>query len=170
MHPRPGISYLRTTRGEYPVLYPASETFPVPGSKVVLSHTADQVCLIGAGVTVHACLEAARGLADEGIRARVIDAYAVKPLDVTGIARAVHATGGNLVVVEDHHPEGGLGESVLAALAHTGDQLHVEHLAVRTIPSSGRSDELLREAGISAHDIAVAARRLCSRHGVGCLR
>jgi transketolase len=167
MHQRPGISYLRTTRGAYPVLYPATEAFPIPGSKVVLSHTGDQVCLIGAGVTVHACLEAALGLAEEGIWARVIDVYVIKPLDVAGIARAVHATRGNLVVVEDHHPEGGLGESVLAALADTGDQFHVQHLAVRTIPSSGPSEELLREAGISAHHIAVAARRLCSRSGGG---
>jgi transketolase len=66
-------------------------------------------------------------------------------------------------VVEDHHPEGGLGEAVLAALTDTGDRFTVAHLAVRTIPSSGSGPELLRESGISAHDVAVAARRLCSR-------
>jgi transketolase len=163
MHRLPGISYLRTTRGAYPVLYPSGETFPVPGSKVVLRHAHDQVTLIGAGVTVHECLAAARMLGDEGIPARVIDAYAVKPLDVDGITRAVHATGGRVVVVEDHHPEGGLGEAVLAALTDTGDRFHVVHLAVRTIPSSGSAQELLREAGISAYHVAVAARRLCSR-------
>jgi transketolase len=163
MHDTPGISYLRTTRGAYPVLYPPTETFPIPGSKVVLGHHQDRVCLVGAGVTVHTCLAAARALAGEGIRARVVDAYTIKPLDVAGIARAARATGGNLVVVEDHHPEGGLGEAVLAALTDAGGQFHVEHLAVRTIPSSGVGEELLREAGLSASDIAIAARRLCSR-------
>jgi len=163
MHGTPGISYLRTTRGAHPNLYPSTETFPIPGSKVVLSHREDRVCLVGAGVTVHSCLEAAQALANEGIRARVVDAYTVKPLDSAGIARAVRATGGNLVVVEDHHPEGGLGEAVLAALTDTGGHFDVEHLAVRTIPSSGAGEELLREAGLSAHDIAIAARHLCSR-------
>jgi transketolase len=145
------------------VLYPPTERFPIPGSKVVLGHHQDRVCLVGAGVTVHTCLAAALALAGEGIRARVVDAYTIKPLDVAGIARAARATGGNLVVVEDHHPEGGLGEAVLAALTDAGGQFHVEHLAVRTIPSSGAGEELLREAGLSASDIAIAARRLCSR-------
>ena len=86
MADRPGISYLRTTRGAYPVLYDSAEAFPVGGSKVLRSGPDDAVTLIGAGVTLHACLAAADLLAGEGIHARVIDLYSVAPID-TGDAR-----------------------------------------------------------------------------------
>jgi transketolase len=131
MRKLPGISYLRTTRGAYPVLYPPTESFPIPGSKVLLSHPHDRVTLIGAGVTVHTSLAAAAALAEHGIRARVLDVYTIKPLDALGIVSAAHATGGKVVVAEDHHAEGGLGEAVLAVLADAGGQVQVEHLAVR---------------------------------------
>ena len=157
----PGISYLRTTRGAYPVLYDATETFPVGGSKVLRSADDDQVALIGAGVTLHACLAAADQLKEEGIGARVIDLYSVKPIDTATLRAAAGATEGRLVLVEDHHPEGGLGSAVVDALTADGrTDLAVAHLAVRELPGSGTSQELLDAAGISAGHIAAAARRL----------
>ena len=92
----------------------------------------------------------------------MIDAYSVKPLDVETIAGSVDATDGRLVIAEDHRPEGGLGEAVLAALAPTAIPLAVEHLAVRSLPGSGRPEELLREAGIDHAAIAAAAQRLAA--------
>src|SRR6202035_2114627 len=89
-----GISYMRTTRGAYPVLYDPWETFPVGGSKVLRQTDADQVTLIGAGVTLHQCLAAADTLAADGISARVIDLYSVKPVDTETLLAAVAATGG----------------------------------------------------------------------------
>ena len=83
----PGISYLRTTRGAYPVLYGAGEDFPVGGSKMLRSGEHDEVTLVGAGVTLHACLRAADMLDEEGIAARVIDCYSVKPIDTATLAR-----------------------------------------------------------------------------------
>ena len=153
----PGISYLRTTRGAYPVLYDAQQVFPIPGSKVVRASDRDDVTLIGAGVTVHNCIAAAQLLTGRGVQARVLDAYSIKPLDVAGIAAAVEATAGRVVVVEDHHPEGGLGEAVSTALAGAGATVQLAHLAVRNMPTSGQADELMREAGISPVHIANAA-------------
>src|SRR6201982_3797098 len=115
-----GISYMRTTGGASPVLYEAGESFPVGGSKVLRSAEDDQVTLIGAGVTLHACLAAADQLGEEGISARVIDLYSVKPTDVATLSAAAAATGGRLVVAEDHHPEGGLGSAVVDALTEAG--------------------------------------------------
>ncbi|GAA1484804.1 transketolase [Brachybacterium fresconis] len=156
-----GVSYLRTTRGGYPVLYEAGEEFPVGGSKTLVSSESDDVTLIGAGVTLHQALSAAATLAEQGIRARVIDAYSVKPIDVDGIRAAVEATGGRVVVAEDHHAEGGLGAAVLAGLAQESIQdLHLEHLAVDGVPGSGTPAELLDWAGIDAAHIAGAARSL----------
>ena len=156
-----GICYMRTTRGAYPVLYDAGEAFPVGGSKVLRSADDDQVTLIGAGVTLYECLAAADQLAGEGISARVIDVYSVKPIDTATLTAAAAATGGRLVVAEDHHPEGGLGSAVLDALTGNGrTELDIAHLAVREMPGSGTSEELLDAAGISASHIAAAARRL----------
>jgi len=155
-----GIVYLRTTRGAYPVLYEHGETFAVGGSKVLRAGPLDQVTLIGAGVTVHHCLAAADHLAAEGIAARVVDLYSVKPVETATLATAADHTGGRLVVVEDHYPQGGLGAAVLEALAERPRPPRVAHLAVRGLPGSGSPDEVMDAAGITAPHIAAAARRL----------
>jgi transketolase len=156
-----GISYLRTTRGAYPGLYANGEAFPVGGSKTLRSGPGDQVTLIGAGVTLHECLRAADLLADDGIAARVIDCYSVKPIDTRALTAAAEATNGRIVVAEDHHPEGGLGSAVGDALLAAGQQgLRLTRLAVSGMPGSGTGAELLAWAGIDAQHIAEAARRL----------
>jgi transketolase len=161
MADRDGVVYMRTTRGAYPVLYEAGEAFPVGGAKVLRSSDEDQVTLIGAGVTLHACLDAADQLKADGISARVIDVYSVKPIDTDTLTAAVAATGGKLVIAEDHHPEGGLGSAVVDALVGAGPaELTVRHLAVYEMPGSGTPQELLNAAGISANHIAAAARSL----------
>jgi transketolase len=156
-----GILYMRTTRGAYPVLYGAGETFEIGGSKVLRATDKDQVTLIGAGVTLYACLAAADELSADGISARVIDLYSVKPIDTHTLIEAARVTGGKLVIAEDHHPEGGLGSAVVGALTGVGHaELTVRHLAVSELPGSGTSEELLDAAGISAGHIAAAARDL----------
>ena len=153
-----GISYLRTTRGAYPVLYGAGESFRPGGSKTLRSGPSDVVTLIGAGVTLHECVRAADQLALDGIRARVIDLYSIKPIDTDALVASAAATGGRLVVAEDHHPEGGLGSAVAAALLGAGvQQLRLAHLAVSELPASGTPAELLAAAGIDATHIASAA-------------
>jgi transketolase len=156
-----GITYLRTTRGAYPVLYDNGESFPAGGSKVLRSGPSDAVTLIGAGVTLHECLRAADQLALDGIHARVIDLYSIKPIDADTLVEAADATGGRVVVAEDHHPEGGLGSAVVAALLKAGvQQLRLAHLSVSELPGSGTTAELLAAAGIDATHIASAAAAL----------
>jgi transketolase len=158
-----GISYMRTTRGAYPVLYPPGEAFPAGGAKVLRSSSMDQVTLVGAGVTLHECLSAAHALGAEGVAARVIDLYSVKPVDIGTLAEAARATAGRVVVAEDHHAEGGVGSAVQDALLAVGlRNLRVAHLAVRGVPGSGSAAELLAWAGIDADAIAAAARKLLS--------
>jgi len=157
---RGGVVYLRTTRGAYPVLYGPDEAFPAGGSKAVRSGPEDQVTLIGAGVTLHHCLAAADELASDGISARVLDLYSVKPIDTQALLDAAVATGGRLVVAEDHYPEGGIGEAVLEALSDAGHPVRIAHLAVRGLPGSGTPAELMEAAGISASHIVQAARDL----------
>src|SRR5499427_6611056 len=159
MTARRGISYLRTTRGAYPVIYGDGEAFPIGGAKVLRSSDHDEVTLIGAGVTLHECLHAAGALATEGIAARVIDCYSIKPIDTAALTAAAQATSGRIVIAEDHHPEGGLGSAVTDALLAAGQQdLSIAHLAVREMPGSGTGEELLAWAGLDASHIAAAAR------------
>ena len=157
-----GISFIRTTRGATPVIYGADEDFRLGGSKVVRSSDDDEVTIVAAGITLHEALEAAEELAQDGIGARVVDLYSVKPIDVAGLREAAEATQGRIVTVEDHWPEGGIGESVLAAFADADERPRVEILAVRELPGSGKPAELLEAAGIDAAHIADAARQLVS--------
>jgi transketolase len=155
-----GIAYLRTLRPATPVLYEPDEEFEIGGSRVLRSSDEDEVALVGAGITVHEALAAADALAAEGIAARVIDLYSIKPLDRTTLLAAAEATGGRLVTVEDHRPEGGLGDAVAGALADTEEPPRVVKLAVTEMPGSGKPAEQLAAAGIDARHIAEAARRL----------
>jgi transketolase len=155
-----GISYLRSTRSGMPTLYGPDEEFTIGGSRVVRESEDDQVTLIGAGVTLHEAIKAADTLAADGINARVIDLYSVKPLDIDTLSAASRATGGRFVVAEDHWVEGGIGEAVLTAFADADERPRVVQLAVHEIPGSGKGSELLHAAGIDADAIEKAARRL----------
>jgi transketolase len=158
-----GVRYLRTSRGKSPVVYGPDEEFPVGGAKVPRRSDADAVTLVAAGVTVHEALKAADALAGEGIAARVVDLYSVKPVDEAVLREAAAQTAG-LVTVEDHHPEGGIADAVLGAF--DGQPAPpVIRLAVRNMPGSATPDEQLRAAGIDAGAIAAAARRLVAEHG-----
>jgi len=155
----PGVTYLRSTREKTPVIYEPDDDFPIGGSKTVRRSDADRVTIVGAGVTLHHALAAAEHLAGEGINARVIDAYSVKPIDAAALRMAAEETGG-IVVVEDHWVEGGLGDAVLSALASEDTLTHVVKLGVREMPGSGTPEELRAAAGIDADAIAAAVRGL----------
>ena len=155
----PGMSYMRTTREKTPILYDAKETFEAGGSKVLRKSGADKATLIAAGITLHESLKAYDELKAAGIEVRVIDLYSVKPVDVKTLTAAAKETG-LLVVVEDHWPEGGMGDAVLDAFANTGAALpKVIKVAVRSMPGSGTPEELLDAAGISAKHIVETVKK-----------
>jgi transketolase len=157
---RQGIVFLRTTREKTPVIYPPGESFPIGGSRVVRESTADRVTLVGAGITLHEAMKAADTLAAEGVAARVVDLYSIKPIDTDTLLAAARDTGA-IVTVEDHFAEGGLGDAVLEAYQGMGaDHPRVVRLAVRHMPGSATPDEQLAAAGIDAAAIARAARQL----------
>jgi transketolase len=159
MADRDGIVFLRTTRANTPVLYAPDDDFPIGGSKVV--RDGDDVTIVGAGITLHEALKAADALAEEDISARVIDLYSVKPIDADTLHTAAEATGA-IVTAEDHWPEGGIGEAVLAVFAADDERPPIVRLAVQGMPGSGKPAELLAAAGIDADHIADAARTLVS--------
>ena len=149
MRERHGFSYMRTTRGASPTLYQADEEFRIGGSRTLRSSDADAVTLIGAGITLHECLAAADQLAEDGIAARVIDLYSVKPVDAETLLAAAADTG-ILITVEDHWAEGGIGETVAGVLAEAASGARLVRLAVTERPGSGTPEALLDAAGIDA--------------------
>ncbi len=154
----PGFAFTRTARPKVPVIYDNDEPFPL-GELKVLGQTDDDVLTIaGAGVTLYEALAARDELADEGINVRVVDLYSVKPLPAPALAENARATGGTLLVVEDHYPAGGLGEACAAALAPEGVRVH--SLAVNKLPRSGPGDDLLAYCGIDRAAICETVRQL----------
>jgi transketolase len=158
MAKREGIVFLRTTRAATPVVYGADEEFPIGGSRVL--REGDDVAIVGAGITLHEAAKAAEQLEGEGISARVIDLYSVKPADGETLRAAAEATGGRILTVEDHWSEGGIGDAVLEALSDGETPARVVRLAVRDLPGSGKPAELLAAAGIDAEHIVAAAHAL----------
>jgi len=156
-----GIAYLRTTRPKTPVIYRNEEEFPVGGCKILRSSPEDAVTVVAAGITVHEALKAYEVLANEGIKIRVIDLYSVKPLDEATLVRCALETNRTIVTVEDHYPEGGIGDAVAGAVSKEGIKVH--KLAVNDIPRSGKPEELMDMFGISANAIARTVRQLVGK-------
>ncbi|HSW63131.1 MAG TPA: transketolase [Dissulfurispiraceae bacterium] len=145
-----GMVYIRTTRKETPVLYDADDAFPIGGSKTVRRSAHDVLTIIGAGITVHEAIAACDKLRLEGINVRVEDLYSVKPIDKEMLREAALETRA-IITVEDHYPEGGLGEAVRSALFDC--PVPVYSLAVTKMPRSGKPAELMEYEGISCDAI-----------------
>lgn len=153
-----GISYLRTTRADTPVLYDNDEKFPIGGCKLIKSSGADSALIVAAGITVHEALKAYDRLIKEGISIAIIDLYSIKPLDAKTIEQVATRSGDRIITVEDHYLQGGLGEAVTFALRNTALEIHC--LAVTQLPMSGKPEELLAWAGIDAESIVKKIKNL----------
>jgi transketolase len=156
-----GLVYIRTTRKDTPILYKPSEKFVIGGSKTVRSSSKDAVTVVGAGVTLHEALAAYETLKKQGIVIRVLDLYSIKPLDLKTIRKALTETKA-LVVVEDHYPEGGIGEAIRSAFVE--HKKPIISLAVTKLPKSGKPDELLAYEGIDAKSIVKTIKRVISQN------
>ncbi|MBV9916154.1 MAG: transketolase [Solirubrobacterales bacterium] len=159
MADRRGITYMRTLRPKTPVRTPPDEQIRIGGSRVVRESEEDDYTIVACGITVGEAEKAAEALESEGVRVRVIDCYSIKPIDADTLKTAARDTGG-IVTVEDHWPEGGLGEAVLSALADASETPPVIKLAVDGMPTSGSAAELMHAAGIDSDAIVGAVQKL----------
>lgn len=170
---RMGVLYMRTTREATPVIYGPEDDFPVGGSIVfepgsmkyelgiknqeLNQQSSDTITIIAAGITLHESLKAKKLLELEGLSVRVVDCYSIKPIDEKTLQK-VAKNSKAMVIVEDHYPEGGLGEAVLSAIP--GISVPVRHLAVRKLPMSGTAAELLHYEEIDSAAIVKVAKEL----------
>ena len=151
-----GLCFLRTSRPKTPVIYGNDEPFPIGGAKVL--RTGDKATVVAAGVTLFEALKAADQLKAEGINISVVDAYSIKPLGKKEILAAAQKTGNIVITVEDHYPEGGLGDAVAGELSSEG--VKVYKLAVNGLPRSGHAAELMAAFGIDAAAIVKKVKSL----------
>jgi transketolase len=150
-----GISYLRTTRSDVPVLYDADQSFEIGKAIVLKQHTGDVACVVAAGITVFEALKAYEQLQKIYNKTiTIIDLYSIKPFDRKMVIDATRNAHGNMIVVEDHYYEGGIGEMVRSACA--GSNFEIISLAVKQLPRSGSQAQLLSWAQIDAEAIVNA--------------
>ena len=152
-----GACYLRAARPDTPFLYDVGADFTL-GGHGVLAEGGD-VLIAASGYAVHEAIKARAALAEEGIKAALIDLYSL-PFDGEAIAKSAQASGGRVVTVEDNYGAG-FGSEVVEALMEHGGSFNVKQMYVKRIPKSGRSaDDLMRYVGLSAGDIMAEARGL----------
>lgn len=153
-HYHDGISYLRTTRADMPILYGKHENFFLGECKVLRRTGNDQVCIIAAGITLYEALKAHESLWARDISISVVDLYSIKPLPVEQIIDLARDANNKIITVEDHYVQGGFGEAIASALVNTG--ITVQTIGVTGLSRSGTPEELLNFAGIDAQAIVKA--------------
>ena len=140
------MAYLRAGRPKTPIIYVPKKTSASAASKVLRQSADDKLTIVAAGVTLFEALKAYDQLKAAGIATRVIDLYSIVPIDRATLIDCARATGGRFLTVEDHYAHGGLGDTVLSALA--SESVRVHKLAVREIPRSGnrRNSSIISES------------------------
>lgn len=155
-----GPVYVRLSRGKSPVVLDDSYSFEI-GKGVVLKDGTD-VSLLACGVMVYKALQAADILGKEGISARVINISSIKPIDADLIIRAARETG-CVVTAEEHSIIGGLGGAVAEVLAENCS-VPVKRVGIEDeFGTSGDADLLMELYGLTADNIARAAREVIKR-------
>lgn len=155
-----GPVYIRLSRLATPVIFPADHCFEI--GKAVVVREGKDVSLFSTGTMLGAALDAATRLADEGIRAEVVNVSTLKPLDAGTILASLEKTGCG-VTCEEHSIIGGLGSAV-AEVAAENDPRPLTRVGILDVfGESGKPDELLQRYGLTAEDIVIAARRVFLR-------
>lgn len=154
-----GICFIRTSRPNTSILYKNDEVISIGKSKIIKSSNDDKVLVIGAGITLHEAIKAANELNKSGINIRVLDPFTIKPIDAEGIISNAKECGGRIITVEDHYPEGGLGEAVASAVSLERNII-VKKLAVPKVPRSGPPSVLVDAFGISSRNIIAAVEEI----------
>jgi len=151
----PGPVYFRMNRNEVPVLFDSSYEPRI--GKAVTVRPGKDVTLIGTGLMLSRCLEAAEVLAGAGTDARVIEVHTIKPLDVDAVVQAARETGA-LVTAEEHSILGGLGAAVAEAVTDACP-VPVKRIGLADrFAETGPYAAILDRYGMSVDHVVTAAR------------
>jgi transketolase len=155
-----GPVYIRLGRAEVPTLTTPEDPFEIGKASVLRDGT--DLTLIGTGIMVDKCMQAAEELKKHGVEARVINLSTIKPLDRKTLIKAARETGA-IVTAEEHNVALGMGSAIALALVET---VHVPMKRVGipdTFGESGSPDELLTKYGLTVENIVDAAHDVMGR-------
>ncbi len=155
-----GPVFIRAGRPKAAIIHSAEQRFPLGGSVQLIDGR--DLTIIATGLLVAEAIRAQESLEAEGISARVIDAYSIKPLDRAAIERAARETRA-IVVAEEHLVACGLGVRVAQVVAETSP-CAMEFVGIQdTFAESGAPDELMEKYGLVAGNLLAAAKRVLKR-------
>lgn len=155
-----GPVYIRFGREKVPVITDASTPFEI--GKAYCCREGNDVTLIACGAMVYESLVAAKKLAQDGIRAEVINNHTIKPIDKETIVASAKKTGA-VITVEEHQVMGGMGSAVAEVLSqHCPVPVRMIGVMDR-FGESGDPDVLMKAFGLTSDDIAAAARDMLGR-------
>ena len=159
----PGPVWLRSSRVALPYIYDESTaSFSMGGSNIV--RPGNDLGIIACGIMVAAALDAAVMLAEEGIQARVIDLYCLRPMDTSKILTTARETGA-LVCAEEHLLTGGMGSNV-ARMVSAEYPVPMRFVGLADVyVESGDPEDLLVKYHLTAQDIYQAAREVYHAKG-----
>ncbi|MDR3333341.1 MAG: transketolase family protein [Treponema sp.] len=153
-----GLIYVRLTRKSYPTVYSRDHGFTLGKGEVLRDGT--DLTIIACGLMVSEAMKAAGSLQEQGIKARVIDMFTVKPLDTELVLKCAKETG-HILTTENHNIIGGLGDAVGAALLESGLPVKMRKHGVQDeFGSVGPQDYLMEQYGLTGAHIAKAAQEL----------
>jgi len=147
-----GLCYIRLSRPATEIFYDNNEKFEIGKAKIVFKSVYDKVLVIAAGITLSQAIPAIQNLAKKGIHARLMDPFTIKPIDAEAIIANAKECGGRILVVEDHYPEGGIGDAVAEVICDKRDFV-LRKQCVREVPRSGPPLVLLEKYGIGTNCI-----------------
>ncbi|MGI6174703.1 MAG: transketolase family protein [Christensenellales bacterium] len=157
-----GVFYIRVQRAENIVVYEEGSTFEI-GKANLIREGKDVTLIVAGSLMMDESLKAAALLEKDGISARIVDMFTIKPIDADCILRCAQETGA-IVTVENHNIIGGLGSAVAEVLAENGACAALKRIGVPDrVGEVGTSSELKVVMGMRAEDIADAAKLVISK-------
>jgi transketolase len=155
---RAGLSYVRATRKTYPALYSKDHPLKIGQGEVV--RDGKDITIIACGLMVGEAMAAATALEKEGVSARVVDMFTVKPLDTELVQRCARETGA-VLTSENHNIIGGLGEAVASCILEAGIPCKFQRHGVKdSFGCVGPQDYLQEHFGLTAKVIAAECKAL----------
>ena len=151
-------AYVRVGRNAVEDVY-KEECIPFKMNQATVVKDGMDLTVIACGEMVKPALDAAALLHQEGISARVLDMYCIKPIDQEAIIQAAKETKG-IVTVEEHVSWGGLG-SKTAQIVSESSPCPVCCLSLPDTPViTGSSKQVFDYYQLNAQGIAKAAREM----------
>ena len=149
-----GPAYLRLARLASPVF---EEDYPFELGKANVLREGTDAVLFTCGLMVAECLEAAKLLEAQGVRAAVVNVHTIKPSDAECVTKYAKQCGA-VFTVEEHSVIGGLGDAVADVLMGKVSCKFRKIGVNDQFGQSGKAADVLREYGLTADQIAATVR------------